>query len=263
MNIHFIFGLANDFNEKPFIYFHYLCLKSCYLTQKNCKINIHCIYEPQNNIWWDKIKMFCNIVKYTSLPDVVYNCNNKNVWRVEHQSDIFRLLILQEHGGIYADIDTIFYKEFPHTFFDKEFLIGTEYCYKHGKQLFKSGLCNALIICKPNSKFLNIWIDEYKTNYDDQDWNKLSVRTPETLSDIHKDLIHIEPVESFHKYGWDETIYTDGSDMNTLGIYSKHVAESKLYDLLSTIDDKNILTDYGFFSKLCLQINGLLNERHF
>jgi len=256
--IHFIFGLSDDFNNKPFIYFHYLCLKSCYLIQKNCKIYIHCLYEPENNVWWDKIKDFCNVVKYKSLPDIVYTRNGKKVWRIEHQSDIFRLLILKEQGGVYADIDTLFYKQFPQTFFDKEFLIGTEYCYENGKKLYMSGLCNALIVCKPNAKFLNIWMDEYKYNYDAEDWNKLSVITPEQLSRLHKDLIHIEPVESFHKYGWEKTIYINVSDMNDSGIYSKHIAESKLYDLLYTINSKNVLTDYGFFSKLCLKINGLV-----
>ena len=33
---------------------------------------------------------------------------------------------------------------------------------------------------------------------------------------------------------------------------------NKLYDLLYTINSKNALTDYGFFSKLCLKINGLV-----
>ena len=75
---------------------------------------MHYLYEPKDNQWWEKAKQFVELIKYHSLPDIVYYCNDKKVWRVEHQSDIFRLLVLKQHGGVYADVDTLFYKPFFH-----------------------------------------------------------------------------------------------------------------------------------------------------
>jgi hypothetical protein len=61
---HFIFGLSEDFNKKPFEYFHYLSIKSCYLTQENPKIYMHYLYEPKDNQWWEKGKQFVELIKY-------------------------------------------------------------------------------------------------------------------------------------------------------------------------------------------------------
>jgi hypothetical protein len=257
---HFIFGLSENFNEKPFCYFHYLNLKSCYLTQNKPTIYVHCIYEPFNNIWWEKSKEFLKVVCYKSLPDIVYYCNNKKVWRIEHQSDIFRLLLLKEHGGVYADIDTFFYRSFFPYFENSSFIIGIETVEDSQSNISTvNGLCNALIITDKNSSFLDIWMDSYKQEYDDYDWNKMSVRKPYELSNQHPSLIQIEPVESFHKYDWQTTFYEDSkSHMNDLGIYSKHMAESKVYDILKLITNDKLKIQDGLFANMCRNINGLL-----
>lgn len=251
---HFIFGLSEDFNKKPFDYFHYLSIKSCYLTQPNCKIYVHYLYEPKNNKWWEKIKGFAELIKYESLPDVVYNCNNKKVWRIEHQSDIFRLLILKEHGGIYADVDTLFYKPFDR-FFEYEFVLGEEMLNNS-----LNGLCNALIISKKESTFLQLWFESYLCDYDDYDWNKMSVRKPLELAQKNSKLIHIEPFSSFHKYDWNLDFYYEEIKNGEIGIYSKHMAESKVYHVLKKLSPESIKASNSLFAKMCKDINGLLDE---
>lgn len=263
---HFIFGLSKNFNDKPFCYFHYLCIKSCYLTQNKPKILIHCVYQPQDNIWWEQAKDFCQIVKYNNLPDLVYKCNNKTVWRIEHQTDILRLLILKEHGGVYADVDNLFYKPFFPTFENKQFVIGMETLYHiFSDSLDINGLCNALIICNKDSEFLNLWLESFSYEFDDYDYNKMAVRVPYQLYLKYPNLVHAEPTRSFHKYNWDFLFYTDEekysfytSQMNDSGIYSKHLAESKVYDYLKKIDQDYFNKNNGLFSKMCKNIEGLL-----
>jgi hypothetical protein len=263
---HFIFGLAENFNDKPFCYFHYLCIKSCYLTQNKPKIFIHCVYEPINNKWWDKIKEFVQIIKYKKLPDLVYFCNNKKVWRIEHQSDILRLLILKEYGGVYADIDTLFYKPFFPKFKNQSFVLGLETIYHLDLDcMHVNGLCNALIISNKNSDFLNIWLQSYKDDYDDYDWNKMSVRKPYELSKKFSNLIQIEENHCFHKYNWNLLFYNDDEACNFLtsymkddGIYSKHMAESKVFDYLKKINEDYFKYNNSLYSKMCKNIEGLL-----
>jgi len=257
---HFIFGLSEDFNKKPFKYFHYLSIKSCYLTQENPKIYMHYLYEPKDNQWWEKAKQFVELIKYDSLPDIVYYCNNKKVWRVEHQSDIFRLLVLKEYGGVYADVDTLFYKPFfPNL--DKDFVLGTEAIFHMDSNQWQvNGLCNALIISKRDSKFLDLWFESYLSDYDDYDWNKMSVRKPFELAKENPSLIHIEPVETFHKYDWNLDFYYEDREGGDSGIYSKHMAESKVYHVLKIISRRSLLSQNSLFSRMCKNIRGLLDE---
>jgi len=258
---HFIFGLSENFNNKPFSYFHYLCIKSCYLTQNKPKILMHCIYEPANNKWWEKIKEFVEIIKYKNLPDIVYFCNKKKVWRIEHQSDIFRLLILKEYGGIYADVDTLFYKSFFPHFNKYDFVLGLEGLFNINENKMQiNGLCNALIISNKESAFLNLWLENYLNNYDDYDWNKMSVRKPYELALENKNLIHIEPIDSFHKFDWNLIFYFENIIDGDINIYSKHLAESKVYHVLKNYSKNRILKENSLFSNMCKNINGLLNE---
>ena len=262
---HFVFGLQENFNDKQFCYFHYLNLKSCYITQKNPDIYIHCLYEPVNNEWWNLAKDFCVIKKYDKLPDKVYNCNNKEVIWLEHKCDIFRLLILKEFGGVYADIDTIFYKDLFESFGYMDFVMGLEGIYYVGEDSYDiNGLCNALIISEPDAEFLNIWLEEFDRDYTNDDWNKFAVRVPYEISKKYSDLIHIEPVRSFHKYNWQECFYDTTNNekfcsfMNDSGIFSKHMAESKVFHILKNIDRDYFNESNSLYSKMCNNIEGLL-----
>lgn len=262
---HFIFGLDENFNKKPFCYFHYLNLKSCYLTQNKPTIYIHCIYEPINNIWWNKAKEFINVISYNKLPDIVYFCNNQKVWQIEHQADIFRLLLLKEHGGVYADIDTLFYKPFFPKFNNKKFIMGIETVYNDiTKSSNINGLCNALMIHNKNStessEFLDIWLNSFNSEYEDHDWNKMCVRKPYELSKQYSHLIEIEPVESFHKYDWQTSFYEENAlYMNDAGIFSKHMAESKVYDIVKLFTIDRLKMENSLFANMCRNIDGLLD----
>jgi len=263
---HFIFGLSEDFAEKPFCYFHYLNIKSCYLTQGSPKIIIHYIYEPKNNIWWEKAKEFCEIEKHKKLPDLAYKCNDQKVWRIEHQADIFRLLLLKERGGVYADIDTLFYRSFFPTFENENFVMGQEGIYHINHDAYQiTGLCNALIISKLKAIFLDIWLESYKSEYDNYDWNKMSVRVPYRLAKENPSLIHIEPTASFHKYNWNKLFYLKdpenlsfSSNMSDSEIYSKHMAESKVFEIIKKITPAYFKDNNSLYSKICKNIKGLL-----
>jgi len=264
---HFIFGLDPVFANKPFEFFHYLCLKSCYITQDKPQIWMHIIHEPQNNIWWEKSKEFFKIIRYEKLPDLCYTCNGLDVYRPEHRSDIFRLLLLQEYGGVYADIDTFFYKPFFPHFDNKTMVMGLESIYHVGwDHLEVTGICNALIIAEKSTKFIDIWLNEYKIGYDNYDWNAFSVRKPYSLSQQYKDLIHVEPVYTFHKYNWceliyDEVTYENGFYLNYLadnGIFSKHICESKIFNRMSSLTNEKLKTSTSLFARMCRNIDGLL-----
>lgn len=269
MIYHFIFGLRKDFGNKPFDYFHYLAIKSCYLTQNKPTIWMHCVCEPEKNIWWDKAKNYFTVITYNKLPDIVLKCNNIEVKRIQHQADILRLLILKEHGGVYADIDTLFYRPFFPHFDDKKFVLGKEGQIHKDKnnRFLTSGLCNALIISEKNSEFVNLWLDMYPKHYSHKDWNLMSVRMPNRLSIHHKELIHVEPVESFHKFLWSKRFYDDSIvdepwvldyESGDAGIFSKHLYETNTYKFLKKMNINSVMNSDCLYAKMCRNIEGLL-----
>ena len=58
------------------------------------------------------------------------------------------------------------------------------------------GLCNAVILIKPNSQFINIWIQQY-VNFNNEEWDKHSVFLPKILSEKYPELIDIKPQNLF------------------------------------------------------------------
>lgn len=219
------------------------------------------MYEPVDNIWWNKTKEFVTVIKYEKLPDMVYSIKNRKVWRIEHQADIFRLLILKEYGGVYADVDTLFYKPFFPKFEMYDFVMGKETIFHfREKELHTNGLCNALIICKKDSEFLKLYLDSFDQYFDGYDYNKMAVRVPYELSKKHSDLIHIEPSNSFHKFDWNLNFYYKKMKNREYDIYSKHLAESKVYNILKNITVEKIKTNNSIFGRMCRNIKGLLDE---
>lgn len=186
---HFCYGFAQDFGGKPFSLVHYLAIKSVYETNKPDKIFFHYKYEPEGE-WWEKSEKIIEKV-YTEPPDEIFG--NK-LYHVAHKSDIVRLNILIETGGIYLDLDTITKKSFQ-PLLNYHFVIG-----KQGR-IRNMGLCNAVMLSEKKSEFLKIWLSNYesfRSKGKDKYWAEHSVKLPSLLAAKHPNLLHIEPYDSFH-----------------------------------------------------------------
>lgn len=64
----------------------------------------HCNEEP-HGVWWSAIKEHF-IVNHITIPDTVYG---QPIREFAHRSDILRILILEDMGGIYVDSDIFMY----------------------------------------------------------------------------------------------------------------------------------------------------------
>ena len=51
----------------------------------------------------------------------------KSLWDLAHRSDIFRMLVLYNHGGLYFDLDILFLRDFSDLF---RFVSSAEFCYQ-------------------------------------------------------------------------------------------------------------------------------------
>jgi len=244
-NLHFVFGMAPDFGGKPFSLVHYLSIKSAVDLNKPVQAFFHYQYEPAGE-WWEKAKPFLRLNKIEAPTQILGN----QLYHVAHQADVVRLQMLQLHGGIYMDLDTISVK--PLTEFLKHpFAIGKElrakWMAKNWRQRLKfklglikikdgeTGLCNAVIVSEKNSDFVNLWLDEYKnfrSKGRDKYWNEHSVKVPEKLSAQNPALITTLSPYAFHYPLYDDKgmkmLFEEIHDF--ADAYLHHLWESKAWD---------------------------------
>jgi len=163
---HFVFGLKPQ--AEPFHLIHYLCLESCRRVNEPDRILFHHHYEPHGP-WWDLIRPHLELHHVEREEFVV---DHEGYFQHEegrfiqgwdlgyaHQSDFIRLRALLEHGGVYADMDTLFVNPVPDSYFDVSFLIGEEDL--SGVAVGASteqSLCNAFMVAESGSAFASEWL---------------------------------------------------------------------------------------------------------
>lgn len=190
--IHFIYGLAEDFGKIPFSLVHYIAIKSAYEVNRPEQINFYFRHEPKGE-FWEKAKPYLNLIPVDPPTEIFGN----PLSHYAHQSDVLRLLILLQYGGIYLDLDTICVKPFDDLLHHK-FVIGQQ---GSGYQL--DGLCNAVLLSEKNARFASVWLSNYKnfrSKGEDEFWDEHALSVPMQLCPFFSQTneVHIEPYTSFH-----------------------------------------------------------------
>jgi hypothetical protein len=171
---HFILlSLKDEMYEMT--YARYLAIKAAVLRLDATEIKVH-IYENGlniNNTWWQQISDRVTLVPRRRPAFGPQGMPIEGV-RLEHQSDMIRLSILAHEGGIYLDTDVYVLKPFTDLLSSpRDVLMGHE-----GANRF--GLCNAVILSRPDSTFISEWRASYRT-FNPRGWNEHSVQKPKQL----------------------------------------------------------------------------------
>jgi len=192
---HFIYGLLPQITE--FELYHYLSVKSAIDVNNPEKVYFYYYYQPYGT-WWDKLDdLSVNKIK---LSDEEFNIeiNGKKINHYAHKADIIRLKKINEYGGIYLDIDTICIKSF-NNLLKNDFVMGIQ-----GEEY---GLCNAVILSKPNSYFSRKWLEEYSSFRSigrDEFWDEHSVKLPLELSKKYPQHIKVLNNRAFFYPLWND-----------------------------------------------------------
>jgi hypothetical protein len=189
--IHFIWLTDSLSFELPLI--AYIALKSAHKVNPSYQLLLHTNSLPSGALW-ERARHFVTLISKPLDTEIV----NQNIHRVEHKSDVMRLNLMLQFGGVYLDLDTICLRPFD-AFLTDKVVMGRE---------SPSGLCNAVIISPPNSPFVQLWRERYKDFHNNQ-WNEFSVQLPNTLASEHGDLINVQSVEVFFEPTFSEKSLED------------------------------------------------------
>jgi hypothetical protein len=225
-NFHFVFGLKEQ--NEPFHLMFYLCLKSCLEVNRPDKIFFYYSHEPYG-VYWELIRPHLEMVKVSKV-DFLKSFDHHNLsvekYSYAHHADFIRVEKLIEHGGIYADMDTLFIQKIPDRLFDKPYVLGREpdiWSQTTGKM--EKSLCNALIMSQQGASFGKHWLKEMPGFYDGT-WSNHSTVLPQKLSEQYPDEIHIEPQRSFYHFSYSkedlQKLFMDCTD-NIEDVYSIHL----------------------------------------
>ena len=251
--IHFIFGMAPQIGQGEFALHHYLAVRSAADMHPSHKIVLWHGSAPTGNPYWDAAGRYCEFVHVDPPTHIYGNVLNHHA----HRTDVVRLQVLEAHGGIYLDLDTLILRPF-----DDLFVPDTGMAFEVNPTSQRpEGLCNAVILSRPRATFVRRWLDSFEFFHSggmDNAYAFYACRMPLILSRQYGADITVMPHHLFFKYSWDEKGLSDifGRSSSTEGLYSihlwDHMAKRFLHNLtVDRIREKD--TTFNIFARKYLQ----------
>jgi len=203
-NVHFVFGLREQ--HEPFHFVHYVAIESCRRVLEPDVIYFHHRHLPWGP-WWDRVAPAVRLVE-VGLNDEVAGADYSAglvppAYRYAHHADFVRLDALIEHGGVYADMDTVFVRPFPSELFEWPFVIGAEPPVRDETTgLFRPSLCNAVLMAEPGAHFARAWRAQMPGALNGT-WSNHSGFLSQQLSEELPGEVHVEAPETFFSFGAD------------------------------------------------------------
>jgi len=200
----------------------YLALASCFAVNRPERVSLYILEEPTGELW-ERIKDRLDVQRVALVPAVeaVPATSPLKRFRWAHHADFIRLDKLLDHGGVYADLDTLFVSPIPERLFAERFVIGHE-----APVDGRPSLSNCLMLAEPGSELVRRWRGEMEAAFDGRSWTGHSCELVTRLCAERPDLCHVEPLRTFsafeHTVAGVRRLMT-GMDKDLDGIASVHL----------------------------------------
>lgn len=197
----FVFGLREQ--TEPFHLIHYLCLASCLEVNRPARVVVHCLNEPWGPLW-ERVRPFIDVARITPrqiAEPFAYTDPAMAAYAYAHVADVLRLQILLEHGGIYADMDTLFVAPLPLELRAASCVMGHERVDRDVASAADGSLCNAVVMAEPGAPFVRTWLERLPGAFDGS-WSNHSTFLPYRLALEFPDQIRVEPESRFFALDW-------------------------------------------------------------
>lgn len=176
--IHFL-----RFEENNFTFVDAVCVLSAFKNHRPDKILFHTDFDSFVGPYWEKVKNTPGIVyefRKVIIPDTIFGQNFSKVFHVWHASDVTRIKILMEYGGIFLDND-VYVVQNLNKFRKFEMALGWDDNECMGTQV---------IIANKNARFLRLWLDSYRQYYPDEWYYNAGCKPTEEVLYKRPELVH-------------------------------------------------------------------------
>lgn len=190
---HFVYGFRPQ--TEPFPLIHFLAIRSCLEVNRPQQVMVHCAERPWGP-WWDRLDGDITVVDATPATEVDthhYDARVPEIYRYAHHADFVRLDVLIDHGGIYADIDTVFIRRFPDELRAHPFVAGRE-----SDLNGEASVGNAVLAAEPGAAFTQRWRGAMADALDG--WSDHSTILPARLAAVYPTEVHLEPAVTFYPF---------------------------------------------------------------
>ena len=167
--IHFIYPHTEL--TRPLSFVNYIAVKRAKEIHSPDKTLFWTNLDKLDGEWGQLIEPMVTLMPYE--PVKKYK-GTEIVWP-QYMSDLARLQILRDHGGIYMDTDMILLKPLYEWMGSKLVM-----SWEPSEPLGQSA-CNALIISPPDNEFLDLWLDHLPEAMKSGIWANGGVNLPATL----------------------------------------------------------------------------------
>lgn len=146
--VHFI---KTDASPDSLQLIHYICIMSAIKKIKPVRVYLHTPVPPEG-VWWEKLK---HHVTLRIIP-VPVRVAGKPASLAAHQSDMVRLTVLKEMGGLYLDWDVVSWRSFDDLFKSGyPTILGVE----RKSPSFKESIGVAVMMARPDSMYIDALIN--------------------------------------------------------------------------------------------------------
>jgi len=239
--------------ERPWKLHHFLSVSSAVFRSGADKVVLWCDEEPEGE-YWEMTEPLVEVQRVKAPTEIF----GKPITQPAHKSDVIRLQVLIEHGGIYADTDVIVVKPFTELL-DNQFVMGQQNV--GGAE----GLCPATMLGSKDSVFAKTWLAGFKDTFGggppgSPTWCTHSVNLPAYLANTMQETITIADHEAFfwplyHEDGVRNIFETP--NYNAPNAYSIHLWESSGKKYLDEMTEDKIKQGNSLFARIT---KDLLND---
>jgi hypothetical protein len=181
-------------SSNPFSFINYVIFLAARRHIRPKKLFVHYYQEP-NTFWWNYTKHDLEINITLIKSRLVKSIYNKPVDHHAHQADIIRLEVLLKYGGICLDTDVLVLRSFDPLLYINDVVMG--------QQDDSKAVCNAVLLSKKESKFLQRLHDSYQS-FNQNCWDCHSVLVAGYLASIYPFEITVLPTKAFFRPSWHE-----------------------------------------------------------
>jgi mannosyltransferase OCH1-like enzyme len=146
-------------NDRPLNSYNYSCFDSIIRYMNDYDIWVHNDVEP-NDEHWNKFKSNNNV--YIKKIKRIKIFDSFSIKYVQYESDIIRMNILYEYGGIYLDNDIYLVNNI-------DSLLESTYSVYISKET-EENIINCVLISEPNNEFIKIWLDNFSMGFRMNNW---------------------------------------------------------------------------------------------